>query len=68
MMQPIFDIRLAMIICGYVVIPVIGKRPPLVGWQDIESASRETLEAWGRDYPGASNTGIVTKLTPTLRY
>jgi hypothetical protein len=66
MMQPIFDIRLAMIICGYVVIPVIGKRPPLVGWQDIESASRETLEAWGRDYPGASNTGIVTKLTPTL--
>jgi hypothetical protein len=52
MMQPIFDIRLAMIICGYVVIPVIGKRPPLVGWQDIESASRETLEAWGRDYPG----------------
>ena len=65
-MQQLFDIRLAMLASGYVIIPVIGKKPPLEGWQNVKSASREVLEAWERDYPVASNTGILTRFTPTF--
>ena len=45
---------------------MIGKKPPLEGWQNVKSASREGLEAWERDYPVASNTGILTRFTPTF--
>ena len=65
-MLQLFDIRLAMLASGYVIIPVIGKKPPLEGWQNVKSASREVLEAWERDYPAASNTGILTRFTPTF--
>ena len=51
---------------GYVVIPVIGKAPPFARWQKIESVSRSMLEAWGKNFPRANSTGILTRLTPTL--
>jgi hypothetical protein len=65
-MQLIIEIRLAMVAKGYTPIPVIGKRPPLEKWQKVEIVSRATLEDWDRDWPGASNTGILTRLTPTI--
>ena len=65
-MQPIIEVRLAMVTHGYTPIPVIGKKPPLEKWPEITNVSRSTLEDWDRDWPGANNTGILTKLTPTI--
>ena len=61
---------------GYVPIPLFGKEPPiygrnnkrkgLSGWQSIEDVSCEQIELWGRIWPDARNTGILTKRTPAL--
>jgi putative DNA primase/helicase len=65
-MQPIIEIRLAMVSCGYTPIPVIGKIPPLEKWPEVTNVSRSILEDWDRDWPNASNTGILTRHTPTI--
>jgi Bifunctional DNA primase/polymerase, N-terminal len=65
-MATVLEVRQALIDRGYVPIPVIGKAPPFKLWQKIENVSRSMLEAWGRNWPRASNTGILTKHTPTL--
>src|SRR5262249_19155055 len=51
---------------GYTPIPIIGKAPPFTSWQKVENVSRSMLEAWGRNFPRATNTGILTRYTPTL--
>ena len=66
MMRPILEMRLAMIVHGYTPIPVAGKKPPLEAWQKITTVSRAMLEEWDRNWPHASNTGVLTRLTPTL--
>src|SRR5262245_7546964 len=65
-MATALEIRQALVDHGYVPIPVIGKAPPFKSWQKVENVSRPMLEAWGRNYPRATNTGILTKHTPTL--
>ncbi len=59
-MHPILDVRLAIVANGYVPIPVLGKRPLADEWQKTANVSRAMLESWDRDYPNASNTGILT--------
>ena len=66
MMRPIIDIRLAMVVRGYTPIPVVGKKPSLEAWQKITAVSHLMLEAWARDWPCANNTGLLTRVTPTL--
>jgi uncharacterized protein involved in exopolysaccharide biosynthesis len=51
---------------GYVPIPVIGKVPPFKSWQQVENVTRSMLEAWGRNWSRATNTGLLTKRTPTI--
>jgi hypothetical protein len=65
-MATVLEVRQALVDRGYVVIPVIGKAPPFARWQKIESVSRSMLEAWGKNFPRANSTGILTRLTPTL--
>ena len=65
-MATVLEVRQALVDHGYVPIPVIGKAPPIQRWQKIENVSRSMLEAWGRNWPNANNTGILTKHTPTL--
>jgi hypothetical protein len=65
-MVTVLEIRQALVDRGYVPIPVVGKVPPFKRWQKIENVSRSMLAAWGRNWPGANNTGILTKHTPTL--
>jgi hypothetical protein len=60
------EVRQALVDRGYTPIPVIGKIPPFKSWQKVENVSRPMLEAWGRNFPRATNTGILTKHTPTL--
>jgi hypothetical protein len=64
-MQPIL-VRLAMVDHGFTPIPVIGKVPPLKKWQETTGVCKATLEDWDRNWPNASNTGILTRLTPTI--
>ena len=59
-------LRLQLLRAGYTPIPVINKRPPFERWQKIENVSPEMLENWRLNWPRATNTGILTKYTPTL--
>src|SRR5262245_15201515 len=65
-MATVLEVRQALVDHGYVPIPVIGKRPPFNSWQNVANVSRSMLEAWGRNWPRATNTGILTRYTPTL--
>lgn len=65
-MATVLEIRQALADHGYVPIPVIGKAPPFKSWQKIGAVSSSMLQAWGRNYPRATNTGILTRHTPTL--
>src|SRR4249919_3252810 len=65
-MATVLEVRQALVDRGYVPIPVIGKAPPFKLWQKIDAVSHAMLEAWGKNWPRASNTGILTKHTPTL--
>ena len=69
-------LRLTLLRGGYLPIPLYGKVPPaygknnkrkgLGGWQKIETVSYEQIEMWGRTWPDAINTGVLTRTTPTL--
>jgi RecA-family ATPase len=50
---------------GYLPIPTTGKRPAVAGWTDI-AASEAIIESWGKLYPAALNTGILTRTTPAV--
>jgi hypothetical protein len=65
-MATVLEIRQALVDHGFTPIPVIGKAPPFKSWQKIENVSPAMLEAWGRNFPRANNTGILTRHTPTL--
>jgi hypothetical protein len=65
-MATILEVRQALVDHGYVPIPVVGKEPPFKRWQKVENVSPSMLAGWGRNYPRANNTGILTRFTPTL--
>jgi RecA-family ATPase len=58
--------RLKLLANGYAPIPVEGKRPPLKDWQKKTNANAAEIDLWGKVYPYATNTGVLTQLTPTL--
>jgi hypothetical protein len=65
-MATALEIRQALVNRGYTPIPVTGKIPPFKKWQKVANVSRPMLEAWDKNWPQATNTGILTKNTPTL--
>jgi Bifunctional DNA primase/polymerase, N-terminal len=65
-MASVLEVRQALVDRGFTPIPVIGKVPPFQSWQKVENVSRPMLEGWGRNWPRATNTGILTKVTPTV--
>jgi hypothetical protein len=64
--QSILEVRLAIVAHGYTPIPVVGKKPPFEKWQKIENVTPSILEAWSHNWPSASNTGLLTRVTPTI--
>jgi hypothetical protein len=58
--------RLALLENGYAPLPIEGKRPPLEDWQKKTATKVAEIELWDKLYPYATNTGILTQLTPTL--
>jgi len=65
-MPTVIEIRQALVDRGYVPIPVVGKAPPFSKWQQVENVTTKMLEGWRRNWPSATNTGVLTKTTPTL--
>ena len=66
-MATVLEVRQALVDHGYVPIPVIGKTPPFKSWQKVENVSRAMLEAWGRNWPRATNTGILDQVHADAR-
>ena len=62
----ILEIRLAMVAHGYTPIPLVGKKPLLKKWQKITTVSHSMLEDWSHEWPNANNTGVLTRVTPTI--
>lgn len=59
-------LRLSLLENGYAPLPIEGKRPPLKDWQKKTATNAAEIELWEKIYPQATNTGILTQLTPTL--
>jgi hypothetical protein len=58
--------RLRLLENGYAPLPIEGKRPPLKDWQKKTATNAAEIELWEKIFPQATNTGILTQLTPTL--
>src|SRR5262249_36742186 len=68
--------RLQLIKAGYFPIPLFGKVPPtyrenntrqgLTGWQKLTEVTPAQIDIWGKTWPDAGNTGILTRSMPTL--
>jgi hypothetical protein len=68
--------RLALIHNGYTPLCLYGKQPPqfgrnnarrgLSGWQHLANVTSSQIHMWARVWPDATNTGILTALTPAL--
>jgi AAA domain/Bifunctional DNA primase/polymerase, N-terminal len=74
--ETITALRLRLVRAGYVPLPLYGKAPPTFGknnrckgladWQKLDGVTREQIEMWGKTWPDAVNTGVLTRLMPTL--
>jgi putative DNA primase/helicase len=60
------DFRLHLLEAGYHPVPLFGKAPPMTGWQKRTNTNAAEIVMWGKQWPNARNTGILTRFTPTL--
>ena len=68
--------RLLLVRAGFTPLPLFGKVPPicgkntnaetLFGWDGLHTITTEMLAMWQRSWPDARNTGVLTRLMPTL--
>ena len=58
-------VRKRLLAAGYRPLPVNGKEPPIKGWPDIQ-ATDALIDRWTREYPDATNTGVITRDTPAI--
>jgi hypothetical protein len=69
-------LRLQLVRGGYTPLPLFGKTPPVFGknnrrkglsdWEKLDGVTPEQIEMWARTWPDAGNTGVLTRLVPTL--
>jgi len=59
-------VRLALLCGGYSPIPCEGKRPVLKAWEKRIATNADEIRLWSKVYATAENTGVLTRLTPTL--
>jgi hypothetical protein len=72
----VLALRLKLMRGGYTPLPLFGKEPPVYGknnrrkgfknWQNLNGLSPEQVEMWGTTWPGAINTGVLTRSVPTF--
>jgi hypothetical protein len=51
---------------GYDPLPIIGKRPPMDGWQKKLDANNGEIDLWPAMWPQAKSTGVLCRWTPFL--
>ena len=59
-------IRLRLHAAGYFPIPTNGKKPVLDEWPERTKTGPEHIAAWAREYPFATNTGVLTARMPAF--
>jgi len=60
-------IRLQLKAAGFSPLPLNGKAPSSVeGWQNKHGATAEEIRLWEKLYPYDHNTGLLTRLVPTI--
>jgi hypothetical protein len=59
------ELRLLLTRAGFEVIPLVGKKPVLDGWQKRGPAAEFEIRMWDT-FEAATNTGILTAWTPVL--
>jgi Primase C terminal 1 (PriCT-1)/Bifunctional DNA primase/polymerase, N-terminal len=64
-MSPL-EIRQRLLAAGFDPLPLVGKKCFLREWTKRIATSNGDLEIWSKLYPDATNTGILTRLVPTL--
>jgi hypothetical protein len=65
--QVALEIRLALHRNGYCPLPLIGKKPCFKNWQLRTDTSEREIQRWPWMYPAsATNTGVLTRMTPAL--
>jgi hypothetical protein len=57
--------RKRLLASGYTPIPANGKAVHLAGWPSLQ-ATEADIEAWARERPGDTNTGLFTARTPAV--
>jgi hypothetical protein len=57
--------RKRLLAAGFSPVPVNGKAPLIVGWQDVE-ATVDMIQGWESNYAHATNTGILTRHTAAI--
>lgn len=60
------DLRRTLKASGFPPIPVIGKRPPMDGWDTKIDANDQEIDLWDKVWPEADNTGIFCKFVPVI--
>lgn len=58
--------RLQLRATGFAPIPIIGKQPPMDGWQTKVETNDGEIKLWAKSFPDAKSTGLLTRLMPTL--
>jgi Bifunctional DNA primase/polymerase, N-terminal len=62
----IIALRQALADAGFSPIPCNGKKPPMEEWQKKLVTNPAEIALWSRLFPEATNTGILTRVTPTI--
>jgi putative DNA primase/helicase len=69
------QLRLRLTRAGFTPLPLYGKAPPnkrnnkrrsLTDWEQTTNVTLAMIEMWGKTWPDAINTGVLTKQMPTL--
>ena len=58
--------RIALLRAGFAPIAVNGKAPVLDEWQKLTEVSADEIMSWSALYNNAPNTGLLTRLMPTV--
>ena len=76
MAEDVTSVRRQLRASGFAPIPLFGKAPPIYGknnnrkglraWQELHEVTPEQIDMWARTWPDACNTGVLTRLTPTI--
>ena len=60
------EVRRQLLRGGFTPLPLYGKAPVIEAWHKRHDTTEHEIKSWSRMHPAAQNTGILTRLTPTL--